>query len=298
MCFVVSRFICDSKIGALHLASAAHTASTWVCDAHSIYFASCWLADFIVRVCWQTLLEKRCRYQACGDQLWSAVRHNVIVNSGRWPGFQPNQRHLVCCFPADAVYLARWAASPVSRATIADNLPKIRSRRAVVTECLTRVAPVRSLLAVAAPPPRPLSCVTECSQYSEQASLFDQAPCVPAVLLPPPSPLLLLLLLLSLLQDYESARLLISYGLRETAKWAAPPETVAAAAAAAATAGAAAGSEFATPVKGARPAAAAASAGPPATPGGLSGPAGLNGPLGEWLKGQLGCSLHAVRACT
>lgn len=37
-------------------------------------------------------------------------------------------------------------------------------------------------------------------------------------------------------QEYESARLLLSYGLRETAKWAAPPPAVAAAGTAASTA--------------------------------------------------------------
>ena len=43
---------------------------------------------------------------------------------------------------ADAVYLARWSDAPVSRSSIQDNLPKIKSRRTRVAECLTRVAPV------------------------------------------------------------------------------------------------------------------------------------------------------------
>lgn len=54
--------------------------------------------------------------------------------------------HRLCMFVhvcADAVYLARWSDAPVSRASIQDNLPKIRSKRARVAECLTRVAPVR-----------------------------------------------------------------------------------------------------------------------------------------------------------
>jgi hypothetical protein len=44
---------------------------------------------------------------------------------------------------ADVVYRARWAASPVSRASISDNLPKLRDRRAAVAECLSRIALVR-----------------------------------------------------------------------------------------------------------------------------------------------------------
>lgn len=40
----------------------------------------------------------------------------------------------------DVVYLARWAASAVNRASIADNLPRLRDRRAALNECLTRVA--------------------------------------------------------------------------------------------------------------------------------------------------------------
>jgi hypothetical protein len=81
-------------------------------------------------------------------------------------------------------------------------------------------------------------------------------------------------LLPAALQDYQSARNLISYGLRETAKHAAPPGNIAAAAAGHAAAAAAAGSAFVTPVKGARPVGAAAAAVPPGTPGGLTGPAG------------------------
>eukprot|EP00879_Flechtneria_rotunda_P020278 GHRR01021326.1.p1 GENE.GHRR01021326.1~~GHRR01021326.1.p1 ORF type:complete len:777 (+),score=379.23 GHRR01021326.1:752-3082(+) len=84
----------------------------------------------------------------------------------------------------DAVYRARWAASPVSRGSISDNLPRLKDRQAVIAECLTRAAP-----------------------------------------------------------DYESARSLISYGLRESAKWAAPPPAAAAAAATAASAA----PHFATP---------------------------------------------------
>lgn len=44
--------------------------------------------------------------------------------------------------PPDAVYLARWAATPVSKESIIDNLPKVNSKRARVAECLTRIAPV------------------------------------------------------------------------------------------------------------------------------------------------------------
>jgi hypothetical protein len=66
------------------------------------------------------------------------------------------------------------------------------------------------------------------------------------------------------MQDYEAARLLISYGLRETAKWAAPPAAVAAAVAAGTS------PEFTTPGRPARPAGSSSSSSAHGTPGGLS----------------------------
>ncbi|WIA15951.1 hypothetical protein OEZ85_012693 [Tetradesmus obliquus] len=134
---------------------------------------------------------------------------------------------------ADVVYRARWSASPVSRASISDNLPKLRDRRAAVAECLSRIAP-----------------------------------------------------------DYESARLLISYGLRETAKWAAPPAAVAAAAAAAA----AAAPEFATPgrvLKHSGSSSSSSSSGatpgrvPLPSPGGLTGVAAAAGASADGAAADL-----------
>lgn len=57
-------------------------------------------------------------------------------------GIKNGEKVAVLCAPADAVYLARWSDAPVSRSGIQDNLPKIKSKRARVAECLTRVAPV------------------------------------------------------------------------------------------------------------------------------------------------------------
>jgi hypothetical protein len=81
--------------------------------------------------------------------------------------------------------------------------------------------------------------------------------------------------MLHVLQDYESARLLISYGLRETAKWAAPPASVAAATAAAA----AAAPEFATPGRVLRPSGSSSSSSG-ATPGRSAGAVPLPSPGG------------------
>jgi hypothetical protein len=80
--------------------------------------------------------------------------------------------------------------------------------------------------------------------------------------------------MLHTVQDYESARLLISYGLRETAKWAAPPASMAAATAAAA----AAAPEFATPGRVLRPSGSSSSSG--ATPGRGAGAVPLPSPGG------------------
>jgi hypothetical protein len=104
------------------------------------------------------------------------------------------------------------------------------------------------------------------------------------------------------MQDYESARLLISYGLRETAKWAAPPASVAAATAAAA----ALAPEFATPGRVLRPSSSSsgatpgrgAGAVPLPSPGGLTGLAAAAGVCGAALWGSaLPLSPHCKLRC-
>lgn len=156
-CAVSSRCTCGCGTGAQHSKSARPMASTQVSSLSNPAACQCNLCvDFtalchpsLCMFCYHRLLvvSSHTAYHvalfvlSCASLIIRAVlyEYHLHITLPLAPALLPP---ILAHHPTDAVYLARWAATPVSKESIIDNLPKVNSKRARVAECLTRIAPV------------------------------------------------------------------------------------------------------------------------------------------------------------